>query len=222
MNNRPFLLLCTVIVVSCLFVGCAGSGVRHARGVAPRVVDPNQRSMGAGTGVESQDLIQVTDKMARSILATPEIANAAEPPIIALFPVTNDTRFPINAELFTARVKALLNSRCRGKVRFITRDPSKVRASDRTNIPGSDVTQAIERERELKNAGMVTSSKSAPMAGADFFLTGKLMGQSQASSSGRSDYIFYSFSLIDAETTIEVWEDFAEIKKEGIEDAIYR
>lgn len=211
-------LMCLVLTVS----GCTSTGIKNPSGIAPRVVDPNQQSLGAGTGIESQDMIQVTDKMARSILAIPEIANAAEPPIIALYPVTNDTRFPINAEIFTARIKASLNSKCLGKVRFISRDPSKENAGDPTRVPGSDVTRAVERERMLKDSGMVTSSKSAPMAGADYFLTGKLIGMSQAASTGRSDYIMYSFSLIDAETTIEVWEDFAEIKKEGLEDAIYR
>ncbi len=60
------------------------------------------------------------------------------------------------------------------------------------------------------------------MAGVDYFLTGELTGLSQASSTGQSDYILYTFRLINAETGIEEWEEFSEIKKEGIEDAVYR
>jgi PBP1b-binding outer membrane lipoprotein LpoB len=37
-----------------------------------------------------------------------------------------------------------------------------------------------------------------------------------------SDYVLYSFQLIDARTTEIVWEDLAEIKKQGLEDAAYR
>jgi PBP1b-binding outer membrane lipoprotein LpoB len=61
-----------------------------------------------------------------------------------------------------------------------------------------------------------------PVAAIDYFLIGELIGLSQASSSGRSDYILYTFRLIDAETGLEGWENFDEIKKEGLEDAAYR
>ncbi|MBU6400230.1 MAG: penicillin-binding protein activator LpoB, partial [Verrucomicrobia bacterium] len=58
--------------------------------------------------------------------------------------------------------------------------------------------------------------------GADFFLTGKLDGLSTSTSQGRSDYILYTFQLIDARTSDIIWEDSAEIKKQGLEDAVYR
>ncbi len=194
-----FALLVVALVLTAL--GCASN-----KGVAPRRVDPGQASLGEGTGIGSQDLGEVTDKMARSILSTPEIANAPTPPVIALLPVTNDTRFAINKDLFNKRIKALLNTQCQGKVKFIARDR----------------IEAVERERELKREGQVTSGAEGDLAGADYFLTGELTGLSQAASTGRSDYVLYTFRLIDAETSIEVWENFSEIKKEGLEDAAYR
>src|SRR2546426_436351 len=39
---------------------------------------------------------------------------------------------------------------------------------------------------------------------------------------GISDYVLYSFELVDARTSAIVWQDFAEIKKQGLEDAAYR
>ena len=39
---------------------------------------------------------------------------------------------------------------------------------------------------------------------------------------GVSDYVLYSFQLIDARTSDIVWEDQAEIKKQGLEDAAYQ
>jgi penicillin-binding protein activator len=198
------------------FYGCATGGVRHPEGIAPRRADVGQQSLGGGTGIESQDIVQVTDQMARSIIGIDAIAKAAKPPVIAIYPVTNDTRLRINGALFTERILGLLNKNCQGKIRFIVRDPSKINS----NTP--DIMTAIEREKQLKDAGTVTSGKAAPMLGADYFLTGKLLGQSQASSTGRSDYVLYSFTLVDTETTETVWQDMAEIKKEGLEDAIYR
>lgn len=203
MRNSVALALCLVVAV---MYGCATAGVDNRGGVAPRRVDPSQASKGEGTGVGSQDLQEVSDKMARSVLATPAIANAQAPPVIGLLPVVNDTRFPINKDIFNKRIKALLSTQCRGAVQFVARDR----------------IEAVERERELKREGMVGSSGEGIMAGVDYFLTGELTGLSQASSTGQSDYILYTFRLINAETGIEEWEEFSEIKKEGVEDAAYR
>ena len=41
-------------------------------------------------------------------------------------------------------------------------------------------------------------------------------------SAGTSDYVLYSFRLTDARTSRIVWEDSAEVKKQGLEDAAYR
>ena len=196
--------LCCVLTAAVL-TGCATS-VQNPAGILPREVSPANKSLGEGTGIASQDLQQVTDKMARSIIGTPAIASAAAPPTIALLPVRNDTRFPINKQLFTMRIKALLNTQCQNKVKFVARD----RVED------------VERERDLKRQGVVGSSTEGVLAGVDYFLTGELTGLSQVSSTGQSDYVLYTFRLINAETSIEEWENFAEIKKEGLEDAAYR
>jgi hypothetical protein len=84
---------------------------------------------------------------------------------------------------------------------------------------------ALEHERQLKQSGQVTSSadpNTVEFKGADFFLTGKLDGLTTRTSAGTSDYILYSFQLIDARTSDIIWEDSAEIKKQGLEDAAYR
>ncbi len=169
-------------------------------------MDPGERGFVAGTGVESQDLVQVTDKMARSILGTPQIANAKNPPTIGVLPVENNTRFPIQKDIFNKRIQALLNSRCAGKVTFVARDR----------------IEAIQKEKSMKAAGEVTNTGAKPLLGVDFFLTGELTGLSTASAAGRSDYILYTFKLIDSESSAIVWEDMAEIKKQGLDDASYR
>ena len=84
---------------------------------------------------------------------------------------------------------------------------------------------ALEKERELKRAGQVTSTtdpKVQEFKGADFFLTGKLQGMTTRTKAGTSDYVLYSFQLINPRTSEIVWEDAAEIKKQGLEDAAYR
>jgi uncharacterized protein (TIGR02722 family) len=204
-----FIILSSVAASAAFFAGCANQGVQNPSGVPVTQMNPDEQGFVAGTGVESQDLQAVTDKMARSILGTPAIAGAATPPRIVIDPVENATRFPINKDIFTDRIRIQLNSKATGRVIFLARDRMA----------------ALERERELKQSGQVTSSYDPnPVAfkGADYFLTGKLEGITTQTTAGTSDYILYSFQLIDARTSEIVWEDSAEIKKQGLEDAAYR
>ena len=82
--------------LAALLPGCASSGVKNPSGVGVTEMKADERGFVAGTGVESQDLVAVTDKMARGILGVPSIASATTPPRIVLDPVQNETRFPIN------------------------------------------------------------------------------------------------------------------------------
>lgn len=192
-----------------LLTGCASQGVRNPRGVPVTQMTADERGFVAGTGVESQDMVAVTDKMARSILNVPEIARATATPRVAMHPVVNETRFPINKDIFLDRLRAQLNSKTQGKVRFLARAQM----------------DALKAEREAKRAGELTASSDPNVQefrGADYFLTGKLGGMSTRTGAGTSDYVLYSFQLIDARTSEIVWEDFAEIKKQGLEDAAYR
>jgi PBP1b-binding outer membrane lipoprotein LpoB len=199
----------TLLAAATVLSGCANQGVRNPSGVPVTQMGADERGFVAGTGVESQDLVAVTDRMARSILGIPEIARAASAPRVVLEPVNNETRFPINQDIFLTRIRTRLNSQAAGQVRFLARE----------NMA------ALEREQRLKQEGLVTSSSDPNVVefrGADYFLTGKLQGISTRTSQGVSDYILYSFQLIDARTSEIVWEDAAEIKKQGLEDAAYR
>ncbi len=201
-------LLAPSVLVATL-AGCASSGVKNPSGIGVTEMRADEKGFVAGTGVESQDLVAVTDKMARSILDTPQVRNANHPPVVVLDPVMNETRFPINKDMFLTRIQVLLNSKCEKKVQFLARDRMA----------------ALERERDLKRSGQVTSSSDPNVVefkGGDLFLTGKLQSLTTRNSRGISDYILYSFELVDARTSAIVWQDFAEIKKQGLEDAAYR
>ncbi len=196
----------TVLAMVC---GCASSGVKNPSGVPVTHMNADEQGFVAGTGMESQDLVAVTDKMARSILSVPQIANAPTPPTIVLEPVDNQSRFPINREIFLTRIRAQLMSKAQGKVQFLARSQM----------------EALEKERNRKREGQVTASSDPTVQefkGADYLLTGSLQGMSTRAAAGTSDYVLYSFRLIDARTSVIVWEDMAEMKKQGLEDAAYR
>src|SRR5256884_7879705 len=196
-------------VVAVMLTGCASSGVKNPSGIGATEMRAGENGFVAGAGMESEDLVPVTAKMARSILDTSRIKSAQSPPVIVLDPVVNETRFPINKDMFLTRIRLMLNSKSAGKVQFLARDRMA----------------ALEHERDLKRYGQVTSSNDPNVTefkGADFFLTGKLQSLTTRNSRGISDYVLYSFQLVDARTSAIIWEDGAEIKKQGLEDAAYR
>ena len=210
MNQSSSLILASMAASLALLAGCATSaGVHKPAGMPVTEMRPDERGFVSGTGIESQDLVNVTDKMARSVLGIPEIARAQARPFIVLEPVTNNTRFPINKDIFLTRIRTQLNSKAAGHVSFLDREMMKT----------------LERERALKQSGQVTASADPNVVefrGADYFLTGKLDGMTSRTSAGTSDYVLYSFRLTNARTSEIVWEDSAEIKKQGLEDAAYR
>lgn len=206
---KTIIKLILPITVAVAVAGCASSGVKNPSGVGVTRMNADEQGFVAGTGVESQDLVAVTDKMVRSILAIPQIAQAATPPIIVLDSVDNHTRFPINKDLFNTRIRSELIKKSGGKVQFLARERMA----------------ALEKERNLKREGAVTANsdpKLQEFKGTDYFLTGTLGGISTRTKAGTSDYILYEFQLIDARTSTIVWGDNAEIKKQGLEDAAYR
>lgn len=207
-TSLRILALASVAAPAFFLAGCA-TGVQNPTGVPVTEMKADERGFVAGTGVESQDLVAVTDKMARGVLGIPEIAGAKVTPRIVLDPVVNETRFPINKDIFLTRIRSQLNEKSMGKVRFLDREMMKT----------------LERERDLKRSGQVTASADPSVVefrGADYFLTGKLQGLTTKTSAGTSDYILYSFRLTDARTSEIVWESSSEIKKQGLEDAAYR
>jgi len=209
MKKQTLTSLVSTVALVAFVSGCASSGVKNPSGVPVTHMNADEQGFVAGTGVESQDLVSVTDKMARSILAIQQIANAPTPPKIVLDPVNNNTRFPINKDIFNTRIRTELNKKSLGKVTFLARERMA----------------ALDKERNLKRTGEVTASadpKVQEFLGADYFLTGELQGLSTRTKAGTSDYILYAFQLIDARTSAIVWEDSAEIKKQGLEDAAYR
>jgi PBP1b-binding outer membrane lipoprotein LpoB len=209
-TSSRFLLLTGVAASAMFFAGCeTAQGVKNPSGVPVTEMRPDERGFVAGTGVESQDLVAVADKMARGVIGIPQIARAQVAPYVVLEPVVNDTRFPINKDIFLTKIRAQLNSKTPGRVYFIDRE----------------IMKTLERERALKQSGQVTASSDPNVVefrGADYFLTGKLEGMATRTSQGTGDYILYTFRLTDARTGVIVWEDFSEIKKQGLEDAAYR
>src|SRR5438094_8451321 len=122
MRKRIWAGLLGPSVLVAIFTGCASSGVKNPSGIGVTEMRADEKGFVAGTGVESQDLVAVTDKMARSILDTPQGRNAHSPPAVVLDPATNEPRFPSHRDMFLPRIQVLLNSKCEKQVQVLGRD----------------------------------------------------------------------------------------------------
>jgi PBP1b-binding outer membrane lipoprotein LpoB len=206
---KTIIKLTFAFTTAALVAGCASKGVKNPSGVPVTQMRADEQGFVAGTGVESQDLVAVTDKMSRSILGIAQIANAStrRSSCSIRWRTKRASRSTKTSSL--TRIRSELNKKSAGKVTFLARDRMA----------------ALEKERNLKREGAVTATADPvkqEFKGADYFLTGSLEGMSTRTAAGTSDYILYAFQLIDARTSAIVWEDNAEIKKQGLEDAAYR
>jgi len=199
-----------------LFVGTAlwavtgcNTNVNSTHGPSVTELRPGERGFVAGLGIESQDLVTISEKIARGILGAEPIANAEGKPVVVLEPINNDTRFPIDKDIFLTRIRVALSKNATGKISFVAREHM----------------DKLEKERDLKISGQVTGGEKITgnkFKGADFILTGTFKAISSRGASGASDYVLYTFQLIDPDTSDIVWEDFHEIKKQGKDDVTYR
>ncbi|MCC7519107.1 MAG: hypothetical protein IT578_07975 [Verrucomicrobiae bacterium] len=198
-------LLLPAAALAAFLLGCA-----EAPDPSVRYVDPGAQGQIAGTGLESQDISAAAQKAAQSIVALPAIVKAAKPPVILIAPVTNRSANPIDADLYTTKLRGTLMQYATDKVRFLARDAS---------------AKANEREQELRESGAVQPGGTATTgrigATYDYVLTAEVRGISTANKRGQSDWFLVAFKLVDFQDML-LWESQYEVKKEGRENAIYR
>lgn len=176
------------LLLALLVFGVSGC----ATGVTQRV-DLDAELVHDGQATSVQDYRTVADQMARSLVQLPIIHRAASPPTFAFLEVQNRTNRFIDTTGFQEKIRTLLLKNCGGKIYFL----------DRADVEG------LLAEKERKEKGYVSSSEksSAPMFGADYFLTGSIHSINRVQGTQRTEYTRYSFRLTDADTSVIVWED---------------
>ncbi|MBL92215.1 MAG: hypothetical protein CMH56_10465 [Myxococcales bacterium] len=192
-----------VFALSLNLMACATASTKQT---GTRVLDPDADDGLGGTGTESSDIRTIGERMAREILgiAWPD---SGETPRIAVLPIVNQTRFRVDPKLLQNKLLKSLVTHAKGKLTFLARDSE----------------QAIIQEREKKRSGMYDQGENAPaMFGADYFLKGEMRSLSKSNTSEVSDYIVYSFQLINTETGAILWMGDYETKKAGDTGVVYQ
>jgi hypothetical protein len=167
----------------------------------------------AGVGMESQDIVSMTDRMVRDILSNPAIAGRATPPRIVIDSeyFSNESSSRVNKNQITDRLRVELTRAAQGRLIF----------------PARHYGDMVSRERDAKrngeyDGGTIRSTKAK--AGADFRLGGRITSQDAMSKStgmvNRSHQIV--FELVDQELETIVWSGMYEFRKEAQDDILYR
>lgn len=175
--------------------------------------DVNSAGIVSGVGVESQDIVTISDTMVRDLLADPQVMKMARAPRIIIDGehFKNESTQRINKNLIVDRLRINLQRASRGKLAFVSRESAGM----------------VNAERELKREGITdsgTAGLTKAQAGADYRLVGRISSlDSRSTSTGAVErYTQLSFELIDLETGISLWANQYEMKKGGLDDAVYR
>jgi PBP1b-binding outer membrane lipoprotein LpoB len=181
-----------------ILAGCTGKTKR---------MSPDEGSeIEVGTGISSQDLRSVAQRMARSMIVLPQIQNAKTPPKIAFVSVQNESNEYINGDVFLNKMRTQLIRNAGGRMVFLDRA----------------ITKSIQQENRQKGSGQITSARKQTRMGADFFLTGVIESLDKVAGKGHTTYTRLSFRLTDAGSSVIIWEDEYEIKKHSTTGLMYR
>jgi hypothetical protein len=176
-------------------------------------LDPDQRGIVSGVGIEGQDLGRMADQMVRDLMANPEISNRATPPRIILdsSDLRNQSSQRIDKDIITDELRGKLMGAARGKMRFVSRE----------------FIAAVEQERALKREGVVdsgTTGLTRATAGADYKLVGKITSlDSRNNDTGMQERLtVISLEMLDLEYGTLVWNGTYKIRRAGADDVVYR
>ena len=206
--------LMTAAASTMLLAGCQStSTIDNSAGRATVYEDTRSPGKVQGVGVESQDIMAVTDQMMRDMLSNPQLMNRDVSPRIIIDSqyFTNESSSRINKNMLTDRLRINLNRAANGRLTFV----------------GREYADMVEKERDLKRMGVVdggTIRSTQATAGADFRLVGRIMSLDamDTQSQERSRYHQITFELIDLELGTYVWSGMYEFKKSAQDDIMYR
>lgn len=190
---------------------------------APRVVNEggkktiyeNHESPGEiqGIGIESQDIVSMTDRMMRDMMSNQSLSRSSVTPRVVIDSeyFYNESSSVLNKNSITDRLRVELNRAANGRMFFV----------------GRHYSDMYEKERSLKRSGIVdsgTTGQAAKSAGADYRMGGRIttLDSVDPGSGMKSRYHQITFEMVELETGIIVWSGIYEFKKSSQNDIVYR
>jgi hypothetical protein len=204
----------SAVLLAGLTLAACSSGVDNTAGTPTTYQDPQTRGAVSGVGIESQDIVSMTDQMMRDMLTNPQLtADGGTPPRVIIDDAYFENRSSqrIDKQLVVNRLRVGLSRAANGRMVFV----------------GRQYADAVEKERKLKRDGKVDSATTGlteATAGADYRLVGTISSlDARDRSTGTAQrYSQITFEMLDLEYGTLVWSGIYEFSKAAQDDVIYR
>lgn len=171
-------------------------------GTIDRRVDPDAPDEVGGTGLQSQDIRTMADRMARDLGEAGILTSQSDGKTVTFYimEMQNQSADTINKEIIVSGIETAL----------IKKYGPRIVVLDRSSVG----LEAVKREREAKRAGAVTANagQRGEIMGGDYTLYGVIRDRTQQSGSLKSAYYQVTFTLTDLETSRKVWQNDYETK----------
>jgi penicillin-binding protein activator len=212
MEVSPRTLGAVGMVTALSLFGCQAP-VDNAAGRPTVYQDVGSPGLVSGVGIESQDIVGMTDKMMRDMLASPVLAGGQTVPRVILDSAyfNNESTQRLNKNLIVDRLRVELQRAAAGRMVFVSRENAEM----------------VAQERDLKRAGYVdtaTSGLTRAQAGADYRLAGRIssLDGHDRSTGTAQRYNQITFEMIDLESGTIDWSGIYEFQKAAQDDVVYR
>lgn len=203
--------LMTVAAAALMLSAC--QTVQNQAGTPTTYTDPGTLGPVKGVGIESQDIISMTDQMMRDMLTEPRLAAAASPPNVIIDGeyFVNESSSRINRNTITDRLRVGLQRAAQGRMIFVARHNAAM----------------VQNQRNIKRQGAIDSGKNpaaVAQKGGDYRLGGRItsMDARDVKSGMTQRYTQIIFEMTDLETAEIVWSGIYEFSKAATDDVIYR
>lgn len=199
------------ILAMLIMAGCTASTARKAPPPTVGYVDHTSNKNSMTTGIESQDISALTDKMVRSILNNRALNSNETPPIVIVDSkyIRNQSSSRIDKSIITSIIfDDLMNS-----------GGGKIMVMDESDL------QMVREARKVKRSGEFTSNMglTKQMYYGDYRITGRITSHDTANATGRAArYHMIHLRIVDLETGMPVWSGRHEFKKSSQTDILYR
>jgi TolB-like protein len=206
-RRRSFVSLLSVALTAAVVASVAGATACGTPAqTKTRILDPDADDNLGGTGTDSGDVRTIAERISRSLIGI-NWPKAGEVPQIAVLPLDNQSRFRIDPVLIQNKLVKELVNKSAGRLSFLARDSEA----------------AVLEERAKKRGGLYDAGNTTEaMAGADYLLRGEMRSLTKSAGDVTSDYIVYSFKLVNAETGAILWMDDYETKKAAETGVVYQ
>jgi len=200
----------SALILLCTACTTLTTRVENEPGRETHYEDPDTPGKVKVVDIESQDIISLTDKMMRDILANPFWVTKVSPGEKMLSPriivdkecFKNQGASDLNLNMITDRLRVELTRAAKGRMVFLARH----------------LAIMVEKERVLKDQGIVTqddsSKKSLPL-GADYRLCGNITTLDKISGDKMSRFTQITMEFVNLTTGVISWSGIYSFRKVG-------